>query len=138
VNAGPSNRGPIGDLNVTPMIDVLLVLLVIFMLFVPMVRRHVDLQIPVPRERPSGAPPAAIVLEIGRDLSCRVNGQPVPRSNLVRWLGDLYAGRPDKKLYVQANGDLLYEQVIGVFDDARAAGVLVIGVVIPESETGPG
>ena len=124
--------GPVSDLNVTPMIDVLLVLLVISMLAVPLLRRHLDLQLPLTREMAPGTASRSIVLEVAADGTCSVNGQQVPRAALGGWLRQLYARRPDKLLFVKASGELEYQAVVSVFSDARAAGVEVLGLVAPD------
>ena len=123
---------PLSDLNLTPMIDVLLVLLVISMVSVPLLQRHLDLQIPVVRERSTSAPSQSIVLEVGADGSVSVNGQAVAGDELVTWLRRLYADRPDKLLFIKASGELEYQAVIDVFAAARAAGVQVLGLVPPD------
>ena len=123
---------PLSDLNLTPMIDVLLVLLVISMVSVPLLQRHLDLQIPVVRERSTSAPSQSIVLEVQADGSIAVNGQAVARDELVTWLRRLYADRPDKLLFIKASGELEYQTVIDVFAAARAAGVQVLGLVPPD------
>ncbi len=123
---------PLSDLNLTPMIDVLLVLLVISMVSVPLLQRHLDLQIPIVRERSTSAPSQSIVLEVDADGSIAVNGQAVARDELVTWLRRLYADRPDKLLFIKASGELEYQTVIDVFAAARAAGVKVLGLVPPD------
>ena len=123
---------PLSDLNLTPMIDVLLVLLVISMVSVPLLQRHLDLQIPVVRERSTSAPSQSIVLEVDARGSVSVNGQSIARQDLVTWLRRLYADRPDKLLFIKASGELEYQTVIDMFAAARAAGVKVLGLVPPD------
>ena len=115
--------------NVTPMIDVLLVLLIIFMFLVAMNQpRRIDLQLPDPRaERPSGGAPS-IVLEVLPGGGYAVNHAPVAHEALGSYLRTLYAGRPDKILFVQGDPRVRYQDVFEAMDVARGAGVRVIGI----------
>ena len=112
--------------NVTPMIDVLMVLLVIFMVIVPTSRRAIDVQLPDPHAPPSGAP--AIVLEVGPGGALALNRQPVAEAALGARLRAVYAGRPDRVLTVRGDGRARYASVVAAVDSARGAGVRVIGL----------
>lgn len=123
-------RGWTAEINVTPLIDVLLVLLVIFML-IP----HRDIFVPVnvPAEHgASGKRTAPLVLQLEPDHSFVLNGTPIPKAELERRLGVIYAERPEKLLFLQVLGTWRYGEVIEVADMARAAGVQVIGYVPPK------
>ena len=115
--------------NVTPMIDVLLVLLIIFMLVVPMSRKAIDLQLPDPTEQQSSAtPPPQIVLEVLPGDKFAVNKEPLTRANLAARLKEIYDGRPEKVIFVKGDPKVKYSEVIYAMDVARGAGVKVIGV----------
>src|SRR6476620_7746581 len=115
--------------NVTPMIDVLLVLLIIFMLVVPMSRKAIDLQLPDPTEQQSSAtPPPQIVLEVLPGNRFLVNKENVPKANLPARLKEIYDGRPEKIIFVKGDPKVKYSDVIFAMDIARGAGVKVIGV----------
>jgi biopolymer transport protein ExbD len=115
--------------NVTPMIDVLLVLLIIFMLVVPMSRKAIDLQLPDPTEQQSSAtPPPQIVLEVLPGNKFAVNKEPLTRANLATRLKEIYDGRPEKVIFVKGDPKVKYSDVIYAMDVARGAGVKVIGV----------
>jgi biopolymer transport protein ExbD len=118
------------DINVTPMIDVLLVLLIIFMLVVPMSRKAIDLQLPDPTEQQSSAtPPPQIVLEVLPGEKYLVNKEPIPKDNLGKRLKEIYDPRPEKIIFVKgAPKGVKYSDVIYAMDVARGAGVKVIGV----------
>ena len=121
--------GLTNDINVTPMIDVLLVLLIIFMVIVPMSRKAIDLQLPDPN--PQAAPPSPpsdqIVLEVCTD-SYAINKQPVEKAGLAKRLKEIYDPRPDKIIFVKGCDAVKYQEVIYAMDAARGAGVKVIGV----------
>jgi len=116
--------------NVTPMIDVLLVLLIIFMLVVPMSRKAIDLQLPDPTEQKSSdAPPPQIVLEVLPGEKYLVNKEAIPKEKLGARLKEIYDPRPEKIIFVKGSPKgVKYSDVIYAMDVARGAGVKVIGV----------
>ena len=128
MSAGQSGRLT-NEPNVTPMIDVLLVLLIIFMLVVPMSRKAIDLQLPDPTEQQSSAtPPPQIVLEVLPGNKFLVNKEPQTKASLPARLKEIYDGRPEKIIFVKGDPKVKYSDVIFAMDIARGAGVKVIGV----------
>ena len=123
------------DINVTPMIDVLLVLLIIFMITQPLSRMALDVQVPPP-DTPitNKAPPSQIVLELGNDGGYAINGQPVPKDQLDTQIHAIYDQRPAKLLFIKAGTNRLYQDVIDAMDVARGAGVQIIGFTPREAE----
>jgi biopolymer transport protein TolR len=123
-------KGLTNDINVTPMIDVLLVLLIIFMLVVPMSRKAIDLQLPDPSEQQSTSnPPPQIVLEVQPGNKYLVNKEPIPKEKLAARLKEIYDPRPEKIIFVKGSPKgVKYSDVIYAMDVARGAGVKVIGV----------
>ena len=122
-------RGLTNEPNVTPMIDVLLVLLIIFMLVVPMSRKAIDLQLPDPSEQQSSeTPPPQIVLEVFPGEKFMVNKEPLTKATLAARLKEIYDGRPEKIIFVKGDPKVKYSDVIYAMDVARGAGVKVIGV----------
>jgi biopolymer transport protein ExbD len=128
-------KGLTNEPNVTPMIDVLLVLLIIFMLVVPMSRKAIDLQLPDPNDQQTSAtpPPDQIVLEVFPGNRYAVNKEPLTRATLANRLKDIYTGRPEKIIFVKGDPKVKYSDVIYAMDVARGAGVKVIGVSPKES-----
>jgi len=130
--------GLTNDINVTPMIDVLLVLLIIFMLVVPMSRKAIDLQLPDPTETTqSSNPPPQIVLEVFPGNRFAVNKENLTREALPKRLKEIYDGRPEKIIFVKGDPKVKYSDVIYAMDVARGAGVKVIGVS-PKETPAPG
>jgi biopolymer transport protein ExbD len=118
----------ITDINMTPMIDILLVLIVIFIIVQPLLQKSIDIQVPIDDENPESNPPPMIVLEMepGRYT---VNTQPVSREQLAARLFDIYSDRPDKLLFIKANPTLTFEEVMWAMDTARGSGVEVLGAM---------
>jgi len=117
-------------MNVTPMIDVLLVLLIIFMMIIPMSRKAIDTQLPDPTPQPPSAQvnPDQIVLEVLPDDKYAVNKEPIEKAKLLERLTAMYAPRPEKIIFVKGDTTVKYSAVIWAMDQARGAGVKVIGV----------
>lgn len=121
--------GLTNDINVTPMIDVLLVLLIIFMLVVPMSRKAIDLQLPDPTpSEPLANPPPQIVLEVLPGDRFLLNKEPLNKQTLFKRLKEIYDPRPEKIIFVKGDPKAKYSEVIYAMDIARGAGVKVIGV----------
>jgi biopolymer transport protein ExbD len=114
--------------NITPFIDVLLVLLVIFMITVSTSRRVLDIQVPVQNKGPTKPDPNQIILEIKADGSMAINTQPVDTAALGQRLYEIYSVRPDKLLFLKADDSRPYQDVIRAIDVARGAGVQVFGL----------
>ena len=118
--------------NVVPMIDVLLVLLIIFMMIVPASRRTIDIQLPDPNPQPQiNQTPNLdqIVLEVLPGGLFEINNQQSLRANqLLPALQSVYDGRPDKIIFVKGAPNVKYQDVIFAMDQARGAGVKVIGI----------
>jgi biopolymer transport protein ExbD len=128
----PTSPRPLGEMNVTPMLDVLLVLLIIFMYLALQTRSTMNAHLPTPCAGACDAGPT-IVLEVLPGPAYRVNRAPVAVDELARRLEVIYAGRPEKVLQVAGHPGVSYQQVIAAMDAARGAGVRVISLPGRES-----
>ncbi len=132
------NKGLSSNINITPYIDILLTLLVIFMIVTPV--RQMDLTVRVPEPATKKQEPVAaanaIVVSVGEDDQIAINRQPVSFSALGAKLEDIYSGRADKTMFISASPDLPYGDVVRVIDIAKGAGVGPVGLMTQDARKG--
>ena len=131
--AGPN---AVSDINITPLIDVMLVLLIIFMLVTPTAQKGVDIALPQDNKNqpPPSTPPDVIVMEITEAGAISVNKLPMASlEELDQKLKDVFQTRNDKTLFVRGDAKSLYGKVVEAMDIARGAGVERVGII---SDTG--
>jgi biopolymer transport protein TolR len=124
-------RGYKSDINITPYIDILLVMLIIFMVATP-IRQH-DLPVRVPQPAPPDQPkvirPDTIIVEIAGDRTITINKQPVPLDGLESQLAAIYRARANKHMFLKGNTELPYGEVFNILDIAKRAGVMDIALL---------
>jgi biopolymer transport protein ExbD len=134
MTASSSGGGVQSDINVTPMIDVLLVLLIIFMITQPLSRTVMDIQVPPEQTQTTTQSKSnQIVLEMPDDGSYSINSQPVPKDQLDTQLHAVFDNRPAKLLFIKPGLNRKYQEVIAAMDVARGAGVQIIGFTPKEA-----
>ncbi len=125
-----SSKGLENEINVTPMIDVLLVLLIIFMAALPSMRKAIDIQLPDPN--PPATPPTnqpnQIVLEVLPGGVFSINTEKVDKARLGPRLKEIFDPRPEKIIFVKGDPTVKYQDVIDAMDIARGSGAKVIGI----------
>ncbi|WP_242395202.1 biopolymer transporter ExbD [Anaeromyxobacter oryzisoli] len=129
---GPGRR--VAEINVTPLVDVVLVLLIVFMVLTPLAEKQKFLRVPevepdVQPVPPDAVPPDQTVLTALQNGRVRLNGQELAVEDAARLLHAAYDGRPSKVLFFDAEDPVRYEQAIQVLDAAHGAGVNTIGLM---------
>jgi biopolymer transport protein TolR len=135
--------GNMADINVTPMIDILLVLLIIFMVIVPVTPKGLDALVPQPPKNPEKQPPQndrTIVVQVlyrpGQQPAYKINETDVTRAELLPRLTEIYANRAERVMFVKGDDDLNFASIADVIDIGRAANVDHIGLMTPKIQAG--
>lgn len=127
--------GPKSDINITPYIDILLVLLIIFMVITPV--RQMDLEVKVPQAPPADqrdvqVDPSVIVVSLSENMVIAINQEITDISALGPKLMEIYAARANKNMFISASPKLPYGDVVRIIDIAKGAGVGDIGLLTEE------
>jgi biopolymer transport protein ExbD len=135
--------GNMADINVTPMIDILLVLLIIFMVIVPVTPKGLDALVPQPPKDPQKTPPQndrTIVVQVlyrpGAQPAYKINETDVARAELLPRLTEIYSNRAERVMFVKGDDDLNFAYIADVIDIGRAANVDHIGLMTPKIQAG--
>jgi biopolymer transport protein ExbD len=137
---GGSGEGPKADINMTPMIDVLLVLIIIFMVITPLTPKGLEALLPQPPP-PNQPPPdptvdRTVVIIINKDRTLMLNQESVEERNLGQRLEDIFKTRAERVVFVKGDPDLEFQSVARAIDIAKGAGLDKVGLMTPKVEEG--
>jgi len=125
----------VADINVTPMVDVMLVLLIIFMIITPLLQKGVSVDLAKthnPRKMPNAEKTNAVELAVTRDGKVFLNAKPVAMGDITKQVDDLMSNRLDKVVFIKSDARAKYGDVVSVVDNVRAAGVEQLGLITEE------
>ena len=136
---GGGKGGAKADINMTPMIDVLLVLIIIFMVITPLTPKGLEALVPQPpkADQPqSQADQRTVVIVINRDKSMMINQEPTDEQRLGPRLEEIFKTRAERVVFVKGDNDLEYQYVAKAIDIAHGAGIDKVGLMTPQMEAG--
>ena len=136
ISFGSLQRGAIAEMNVVPLIDILLVLLIIFMVISPRVPVGLSVVLPEPPEETSRPPSPVdvVVVQVLRDGSLRINQQPVAWPDLQARLEGVFKLRASRVAFVRGDGEIEFGAVARAIDVIRGSGITSVGLMTPELE----
>ena len=132
ISLGGSKLGTIAEINVVPLMDILLVLLVTFMVMRPRIQVGLPVDLPEPIAVNTPAPPNVIVVQILGDGTLRINRQPVEWQDLQARLGEIFKIRASQVVFVRGDDAIEFGVIARVIDMMRASGITTVGLMTPE------
>jgi biopolymer transport protein TolR len=128
-----TDRGTMSQINVTPLVDVMLVLLVIFMVTAPMMQQGVQVNLPKADTKGLPAPEEAVIVSIDKSGTAFINSTVVKPGELRGKLAELFAKRTKKEVFLKADKDVPYGEVVRAMADIKGAGVERLGMITEPS-----
>jgi biopolymer transport protein ExbD len=139
MSVGGPGGGPKADINMTPMIDVLLVLIIIFMVITPLTPKGLEALVPQPP--PPGTPPSqsdqrTVVVVIDKDHHMMINTEDTDENKLGPRLAEIFKTRAERVVFIKGDGNLEYQWVAKAIDIAHGAGIDKVGLMTAKVEAG--
>ncbi len=136
MTSGDNHSNLMSDINVTPFVDVMLVLLIIFMVTAPMMMEGVNVSLPEATSKPLVSDKKPLIVNIDSENSIFINDFKITVDGLGEKLNKSLNGRKDREVYLKADKDISYGMVVRVMSEIKGAGVEKLGMVtIPISDT---
>jgi biopolymer transport protein TolR len=123
------DRGTMSQINVTPLVDVMLVLLVIFMVTAPMMQQGVQVNLPKAETKALTAPEESVVVSIEKSGGVFINAAQIPAGELRAKLSEMFATRSKKEVFLKADKDVTYGEVVKAMAEIKGAGIERLGMV---------
>jgi biopolymer transport protein TolR len=131
--SGKQHRTTLSEINVTPLVDVMLVLLIIFMVTAPMLQQGLDVNLPVAAGTAQPDREEQIVLAVTKQGEIFLNQTAYKLEDLLPKLRALYQARPDRAVFLRADTDVPYGTVVRVMDEVKKAGIIKLGMITQPS-----
>lgn len=122
-------RGMMAQINVTPLVDVMLVLLVIFMVTAPMMQQGVQVNLPKADTKGMNAQEDTVIVAVDKNGRTFINKDEVPSGDLRKKLADMFATRTKKEVFLKADATVPYGEVVRTMADIKGAGIERLGMV---------
>lgn len=121
--------GMLSEINVTPLVDVMLVLLIIFMVSAPLMQQGIQVDLPKTKSPSLSEQEKPLVLVVNKNGSAEINGNTIPAAQLTEKLHAIFEKREKKEIFIQADKSISYGQVATIMSQVQAAGIIRIGLV---------
>ena len=128
------NRSVMAEINVTPLVDVMLVLLVIFMVTAPMMQQGVQVNLPKADAKAMTPPEESVVVAVDINGKIFINKEEIPAVDLRNRLSTMFASRARKEVFLKADADVPYGEVVKAMADIKGAGIERLGMVTESSQ----
>lgn len=139
MNVGGGAGGPRADINMTPMIDILLVLIIIFMVITPLTPKGLEAlvpQPPPPNQKQTESDQRTVVVTVNADKSMLINQEPTDEGRLGQRLEEIFKTRAERVMFVKGDPSLEFQYVAKVIDVAKGAGIDKVGLMTAKVEAG--
>lgn len=123
------NSAPMSEINTTPLVDVMLVLLIIFIITAPMITSSINVNLPSNKNSASIEKPNIINLSLDINGKLFWNGKEIDQKNLPQLLSEAVKNKPETELRLQADRDIRYQKVMEIMSEAQKAGITKLGFV---------